>query len=191
LLSRLSDSDQSRLIEAMRTIQDLLLGDGAKTGGSYLLRQHRPGDMGAVIRLHGLLYAQEYGWDERFEALVAGICAHFIERFDPQCERCWIAEIDGEIVGSVFLVKKSKQVAKLRLLILHPRARGLGLGTRLVDECVRFAREAGYRKITLWTNSVLDAARHIYEKAGFQLIRQEPAPSFVRDPVSEVWEMKL
>jgi DNA-binding MarR family transcriptional regulator/N-acetylglutamate synthase-like GNAT family acetyltransferase len=191
LLSRLSDADQIRMIEAMQTIQGMLIGNGKKPSRSYALRQHRPGDMGAIIQLHGLLYAQEYGWDERFEALVAGICEHFIDHFDSKYERCWIAEIDGEIAGSVFLVKKSKQVAKLRLLILHPKARGLGLGTRLVDECIRFAREAGYKKITLWTNSVLHAARHIYEKAGFKLIRQEPAPSFLPDRVSEVWEMKL
>ena len=118
--------------------------------------------MGAVVQLHGALYAQEYGWDERFEALVAGIVAKFIERLDARRERCWIAEVDGEVVGSVFLVTQSKTVAQLRLLIVHPKARGLGIGARLVAECVRFARQARYRKVALWTNSVLVAAREIY-----------------------------
>src|SRR6266508_3882121 len=136
----------------------------------YLLRPHKPGDMGWVVHRHAALYAQEYGWDERFEALVAGIVKKFIERYDPKRERCWIAEKDGEIVGSVFLVAHSKTVAQLRLMLVEPKARGLGIGTRLGDECVGFAREQGYRKITLWTNSIPLAAPHIYKKAGFRLV---------------------
>ena len=154
MLDGLTPSAQHRVVDAMHTIETLL-GGGADAKSPYLLRPHHPGDMGAVVQLHGALYAQEYGWDERFEALVAGIVATFIERFDARRERCWIAEVDGEVVGSVFLVRHSKTVGQLRLLIVHPKARGLGIGERLVAECVRFARQAGYSKVRLWTNSVL------------------------------------
>ena len=148
--------------------------------------------MGWVVQTHGAIYANEYGWDERFEGMVAGIVAEFIERFNPQRERCWIAEIDGEIVGSVFLVEKSKTVAKLRMLIVDPRARGLGLGRRLVNECTRFARQTGYRKITLWTVSSLSAARAIYRNAGYQLLRSEPHRGFGGHKLlDETWELKL
>ena len=147
--------------------------------------------MGWVVQQHGQLYAREYGWNEQFEALVAGIVAHFIQSYDAQKERCWMAELDGEIVGSVFVVKASDTVAKLRMLIVHPKARGLGIGARLVDECIRFARRTGYQTLTLWTNSVLTAARHIYEKAGFELVASEPHHSFGHDLVGETWELPL
>jgi DNA-binding MarR family transcriptional regulator/GNAT superfamily N-acetyltransferase len=189
LLAPLSDADQRRVIEAMETIETVLGGgDGPPP---FILRPHRPGDMGWVVQRHGALYAQEYGWDERFEALVASIVAKFVERYDPARERCWIAEKDGEPVGSVFLVKKSKTVAQLRLLIVEPKARGLGIGARLVAECERFAREAGYRTITLWTNSVLTSARRIYEAAGYRQVDTERHHSFGHDLVGETWEKAL
>ncbi len=190
MLGKLSGADQKRVLEAMNTIEGRL---GARPEGTtaYVLRPHQPGDMGWVVHRHGALYAQEYGWDEQFEALVASIVAEFIQHYDPKRERAWIAEKDGEIVGSVFLVKQSATVAKLRLLLVEPRARGLGIGARLVGECVRFARQAGYRKITLWTNSVLRAARRIYESAGFRLVHRERHRSFGHDLVGETWELPL
>ena len=190
MLRTLSATEQRHLLSAMETIERLL-GDRPTPQVPYLLRPHQPGDMGWVIHRHGVLYAQEYGWDERFEALVAEIAARFIQHLDPKCERCWIAERAGEIVGSVFLVKKSKTVAQLRLLLVEPAARGLGIGGRLVDECIRFSRQARYRKIVLWTNSVLYAARHIYEETGFRLVHQESHHSFGHDLIGETWELKL
>ncbi len=190
MLHQLSASGQTRVVEAMHTIE-ALLGAPSQEKTPYLLRPHQPGDMGWVVHRHGVLYAQEYGWDDQFEALVATIVARFIQHYDPKCERCWIAEKDGEVVGSVFLVKQSKSVAKLRLLLVEPKARGLGIGTRLVSECVRFARQVGYRKITLWTNNVLDSARRIYEKAGFRLVHEEPHHSFGHDLIGETWELQL
>ena len=190
LLNGLSAVDQKRLVEAMDTIEKLL-GARPERKVPYLLRPHQPGDMGWVVHRHGVLYAGEYGWGVQFEALVAGIVSKFIQHYDPKRERCWIAEREGEVVGSVFLVKKSKIVAKLRLLLVEPKARGLGIGTRLVDECTRFARQAGYRKIVLWTNSVLHAARHIYKSAGYRLVRQDPHHSFGHDLIGETWELKL
>jgi DNA-binding MarR family transcriptional regulator/N-acetylglutamate synthase-like GNAT family acetyltransferase len=190
MLGPLSATEQRHLLSAMATIERLL-GDRPAPQVPYLLRPHQPGDMGWIIHRHGALYAQEYGWDERFEALVAEIAAHFIQHLDSKCERCWIAERDGNIVGSVFLVKKSKTVAQLRLLLVEPMARGLGIGSRLVSECVHFARQVGFRKIVLWTNSVLHAARHIYEETGFRLIHEEAHHSFGHDLIGETWELKL
>jgi len=190
ILARLPASEQARLIEAMRAIE-AMLGGRPEPKVPYVLRPQRPGDMGWVVHRHGALYAEEYGFDEQFEALVAEIVAAFVKNYDPKRERCWIAEKDGEPVGSVFLVKGSKTVAKLRLLLVEPKASGLGIGARLVDECLRFARQAGYKKITLWTNSVLVAARHIYEEAGFRLVHSERHKSFGHDLVGETWERDL
>jgi DNA-binding MarR family transcriptional regulator/GNAT superfamily N-acetyltransferase len=190
MLSDFSSDDQNRLVKAMHTIEGLLDAQPERKV-PYLLRPHQAGDMGWVVHRHGVLYAEEYGWDEQFEALVAGIVAKFVQRYNPKRERCWMAEMDGEIVGSVFLVEKSRTVAQLRLLLVEPKARGLGIGTRLVSECVRFARQMGYRKIVLWTNSVLNAARHIYEEVGFGLIHEEPHHSFGHDLIGQTWELKL
>ena len=180
MLAKLSDADQSRLIEAMTSIENIL---EPKPPAPLTLRSHRPGDIGWITHRHGVLYAQEYGWDEKFEAMVAAIAAKFIENLDPEREHCWMAEQNGDIIGSVTLVKKSKTVAKLRMLYVEPRARGLGAGGRLVKECIAFARDKGYRKITLWTNSMLLAARRIYEREGFHLVSTEND--------FETWELTL
>ena len=190
MVDRLSDAEQGRLIEAMETIESLLGGRSGPTT-PYLLRSHRPGDMGWIVHRHGVLYAQECGWDERFEALVAEIVARFIQHYDSKVERCWIAERQGQNVGSVLLVRQSARVAKLRLLLVEPSARGLGIGTRLVEECTRFARQVGYRKIVLWTNSVLQAARRIYATAGYHLVREEAHDRFGHGLIGETWELKL
>ena len=190
MLSELSEGDQRRLLEAMRTIEGTL-DKGFKFSEPFFLRTHEPGDMGWVLYRHGSLYAQEYGWDERFEALVAQIVADFINNYELAKERCWIAEMEGEIVGCVFCVKESDTLAKLRLLLVEPKARGLGLGSHLVEECIRFARSRGYETLTLWTNSVLDAARHIYEEKGFELVEQEEHHSFGKALVGQNWELTL
>ena len=191
MLARLSGPEQTRLVAALETVERLL-GDRRKPGeSSYMLRPHQPGDMGWIIHRHGVLYAEEYGLDESFEAMVARIAATFIENFDTRRERCWIAERDGEVVGSVLLVKDGEEIAKLRLLYVEPKARGLGIGSRLVSECIGFARRARYHKITLWTNGVLVSARRIYQAAGFRLVKEEPHHSFGQDLVGQYWELAL
>jgi DNA-binding MarR family transcriptional regulator/GNAT superfamily N-acetyltransferase len=190
MLTPLPDDAQARLVGAMTTIASLL-GTAPTTRSACVLRAHRPGDMGWVVERHGALYAQEYGWDERFEGLVAEIVAQFIRSFEPRYERCWIAERDGQRVGSVFVVRKSATVAKLRLLLVDPAARGTGLGRQLVDECIAFAARAGYRTLTLWTQSNLTAARRIYEMAGFRLLAEDPHTSFGHDLVGETWSLAL
>ena len=190
MLDGMSVAGQERLVGAMLDIEGLL-GARPEPAVPYVLRPYRPGDMGWVVHRHGVLYAREYGWDERFEALVAEIVARVHPAIRPETERCWIAEREGEIVGCVFLVGESKETAKLRLLLVEPEARGLGIGSRLVEECIRFARQAGYRKITLWTNDVLNSARRIYEGMGFLLVHEEPHRSFGHDLVGQTWELML
>jgi DNA-binding MarR family transcriptional regulator/GNAT superfamily N-acetyltransferase len=193
LLERLDAVARARLVRSMEAIEEILLGRPEERA-PYVLRPHEPGDLGWVVERHGTLYHLEYGWDERFEALVAGVVADFVRTYDPVRERCWIAEKDGERVGSVFLVRHPdapETLARLRLLLVEPSARGLGLGRRLVGECTRFARRVGYQRITLWTNDVLHAARRIYEREGYRLVRTEPHRSFGHDLVGETWELEL
>ncbi len=190
MVGRLTAAAQARLVAAMRTIEELLSATQGRSAPA-VLRGYHPGDLGWVVERHGALYAAEYGWGVRFEALVAEIVARFAKHEDPKRERCWIAEREGERVGCVFLVRKAATVAQLRLLLVEPSARGLGLGRGLVDECTRFARRAGYRKIVLWTNGVLEAARHIYQAAGYRRVRTERHDDLGTDPTFEVWEVKL
>jgi DNA-binding MarR family transcriptional regulator/GNAT superfamily N-acetyltransferase len=188
MLRQLSEPEQDELVQAMGQIHGLL---GEKQASSYLLRDPQPGDMGWIVHRQGLLYAQEYGWNIDFEALVAEIVAKYVREFDPRSDRCWVAEKDGKVVGSIFVVRHDETTAKLRLLYVDASARGLGIGHRLVDECLRFARQAGYRKMVLWTNSVLVDARRIYEKAGFQLVEEEAHHSFGKDLVGQTWALDL
>jgi DNA-binding MarR family transcriptional regulator/N-acetylglutamate synthase-like GNAT family acetyltransferase len=190
LLASVPAPERPRLIAAMETMHRLL-ARGPAADRRIALRAPRPGDLGWVVQMHGELYAREYGFDEQFEALVADIAAKYLRDFDPAWERGWIAEVDGERAGSVFLVRKSATVAKLRLLIVRPEARGLGLGGRLTDECIAFARAQGYRKIVLWTQSILTAARHIYASRGFVLKESVPNAAFGQELVAETWELKL
>ncbi|QRM31500.1 helix-turn-helix domain-containing GNAT family N-acetyltransferase [Microvirga sp. VF16] len=190
MLLALSESERERLVRAMGTVERLI-GDGQEPDPPYILRPHQVGDIGWIAHRQGLLYAREYGWDESFEALVAEIAAAFVKNFDPQWERCWIAERDGEVVGSVFVVRHSDEVAKLRLLYVEPSARGLGLGRRLVDECIGFARAKGYKTLTLWTNDILVAARSIYQATGFRLVKEEAHRSFGKDLVGQTWDLDL
>jgi len=189
LLSTLTSDQIRTLRQSIRTIERLL---GAPAPAMpYILRPHRIGDIGWVARRQGMLYAQEYGWNEQFEAFVAEIGARFIMHFDPRRERCWIAERDDEIVGSAFLVRESDDTAKLRMLYVEPSARRLGIGSQLVDECIRFARKKKYRVLTLWTNDVLVSARRIYQAAGLRLVKEEPHHSFGKDLVGQYWELEL
>jgi DNA-binding MarR family transcriptional regulator/GNAT superfamily N-acetyltransferase len=195
MLGKLSAADQARLVGAMATIEHLIDATRAEQTPTprdrYILRAPNPGDFGWIVKRHAELYAQEYGWTEPFEGLCAQIVADFANKHDRQRERCWIAELGGSNVGSIMLVKDSESVARIRMLLVDPKARGLGLGSRLTDECIRFARRKGYGKITLWTHSVLTAARHIYEKAGFKLTRSERHRSWGRPVVSEHWDLDL
>lgn len=190
MLERLAEPDRQRLVAAMHAIEDLL-GTREHSGERFTIRTHREGDIGWVIWRHGVLYAREYGWGPRFESLVAEIGARFLRDFDADRERCWIAEKDGRSVGSVFLVKKTESTAQLRLLLVEPDARGLGIGERLVDECISFARAAGYQTITLWTQANLDAAQHIYRKAGFCIVSEETHHTFGEPAQGRTWELAL
>ena len=189
-LEPLSGAERERLVKAMATVT-ALLGRTREAPGALVIRQNEPGDIGWIVHRHGALYAREYGWDDSFEALVAEIAGAFLKSHDPRRERCWIAERAGEILGSVMLVDAGEGVAKLRLLYVEPAARGLGVGGRLIEETLRFARQAGYAKMTLWTNDILTAARRLYERAGFRLVVSEPHHSFGRDLVGENWEKAL
>jgi DNA-binding MarR family transcriptional regulator/N-acetylglutamate synthase-like GNAT family acetyltransferase len=193
LLQKLSPAQQQQLVKSLRTAQQMLDPDQlAKNGNSYILRSYHPGDLGWVVHRHGVLYSGEERYDERFEGLVAKIIGEFVENLDPRRERCWIAEKNGEVAGFVFLVKKSGTVCKLRLLLVEPWARGMGIGRRLISECVRFARQVGFKKMMLWTQSDLIPARRLYQEAGFRLVEKEPHSSWGRDNlVSETWELEL
>lgn len=192
LLAPLPAARRRELLGAMSVIQRALdPAAGKDRAPKATLREHRPGDLGWIIEQHGELYAREYGWDASFEALVAQIAARFLHRFDPRYERCWIAELEGQRVGSVVLVKKSATVGQLRLLIVRPEARGLGLGGRLTDQCIAFARECGYRKLVLWTHGNLTAARAIYAQRGFLLTHAEPYRAFGQEQISETWALRL
>jgi DNA-binding MarR family transcriptional regulator/GNAT superfamily N-acetyltransferase len=190
MLADLSPTERKQLVGSVQTVRRLL-GDRAEAKTPYLLRQHQPGDMGWIVHRQAILYADEYGWDGTYEALAAEIVAQFLKNYDPKRERAWVAEKDGERVGAVFVAKGSDQVAKLRLLHVEQQARGLGIGKRLVEECIRFARQAGYQTMTLWTQSMLHAARHIYKKAGFQVVHEEKHHSFGKDLTAETWELNL
>lgn len=190
LIAPMDARARRKLISNLREMRRAM-GDSGVAASPIVLRGHRPGDIGLVTQRHGELYAREYGWDERFEALVAGILSRYIAEFNPARERCWIAERDGEFLGCVFLMHKGADTAQLRMLLVEPAARGTGLGRALVDECVRFARQCGYKKMVLWTNSQLDVARHIYQSHGFELIREEPHDAFGDGSVGQYWELEL
>ena len=193
LLAPLAPPDQALLQDALSTVERLLGGSEAppRNAADVVLRDLRPGDAGWIAHRHGVLYAREWGYDQRFEAVVARILSDFVLHFDATGERCWIAEWQGSVVGSVLLVRQSRTVARLRVLLVEPGARGLGIGRRLVAECVRFARASGYRKVTLWTHGSLRAARHLYEEAGFRCVGATRSHSFGQDLVDETWELTL
>jgi len=190
MLGELSPPERNRLVDAAQMVHRLL-GDRGEAKTPYLLRQYQPGDMGWIVHRQAILYAEEYGWDGTYEALAAEIVARFIKNYDAKCERAWVAEKDGERVGAVLVAKESAEIAKLRLLHVERQARGLGIGNRLVEECIRFARQAGYQKMTLWTQSILHAARNIYQKAGFEVVHEEKHHSFGKDLTAETWELNL
>jgi len=190
MLEELSLTERKRLVEAAQLV-GRLLGERAELKTPYLLRQHEPGDMGWIVHRQAILYAEEYGWDGTYEALAAEIVAQFIRNYDPKRERAWVAEKDGERIGAVFVAKESDEIARLRLLHVEREARGVGIGKRLVEECIRFARQAGYKKMTLWTQSILHAARGIYKKAGFQIVHERKHHSFGKNLTAETWELKL
>jgi DNA-binding MarR family transcriptional regulator/GNAT superfamily N-acetyltransferase len=190
LLASLDDTERAAIVRAMATIEQTLERPAEKPA-AFLLRSHRPGDIGWVISSQAQAYAEEYGWDISYEALVAEICAQFIRNYDAAREHCWIAEANGERLGSVFLVDGGNGIAKLRLLLVEKKARGLGVGRALVEQCIRGAREKGYKEMTLWTQSILVAARGIYQALGFRRVKEEPHHSFGVDLVGETWEMKL
>jgi DNA-binding MarR family transcriptional regulator/GNAT superfamily N-acetyltransferase len=192
VLERLPPSARTQLVDCMRTMEGILTRTDRRRL-PYILRPHRVGDMGWIVYREGIGYAEQYGWDDTFEALVARIVDQFVTNFDPGRERCWIAEIDGQNVGHIFLVKHpdESETAKLRLLFVEPSARGVGLGDALVKECVRFARTAGYKKVVLWTQSILVGAHRIYERAGFRLVKEEPHHSFGKDLTGQTWELEL
>ena len=189
MLNGLSSTERKQLVDAMQTVHKLL--EKVPPTALYMLRQHQPGDLGWIVHRQAILYAEEYGWDNTYEALAAEVVAQFIKNYDPKRERAWVAEKDGERVGAVLVAKGSDEVAKLRLLHVEAEARGLGIGKRLVAECIRFARQAGYKQMTLWTQSILYAARHIYQQAGFQVVREEKHHSFGKDLTAETWELDL
>lgn len=200
LLAPLSENKQRLVIDALRTVQASLstksddnVHDTSAQSPAFIIRAPRAGDLGWVVARHGAVYAQEYGWNAEFEALVARVVADFVDNYDPTREACWIAERDGENVGSIFLVRHPERpgVAKLRLLLVEPSARGLGVGRRLVEECTRFARASGYHTVTLWTNKILVSALRIYEAAGYKVVKEEPHHSFGHDLVSQTWELAL
>lgn len=191
LLATLSDAQQKQLVASMETIQNLLGGRARANGAAIVLREPRSGDYGFIASRQGILYKSEYGWDLTYEALVSEIVGRFGLKHDPKRERCWIAERGGEVVGSVFVVRRSQTVAQLRLLYVEPSARGLGVGRQLVDAVIKFSRDAGYRKLMLWTNSVLVSARRIYEATGFKLVSSEKHRSFGQNLVGQNWEKKL
>jgi DNA-binding MarR family transcriptional regulator/GNAT superfamily N-acetyltransferase len=189
VLDALSEDDQKRLVTSMDAVRDVLTQAPPATG--FVLRAPHPGDYGWIVQRHGALYAEQYGWDQSFEALVARIVADFAQDHDPSREAAWIAEVDGEPAGCVLCVRREDDVAQLRLLLVEPRARGRGIGARLIEECLRFAQRAGYARVTLWTNDVLDDARRLYERAGFELVESAPHHSFGHDLVEQTWARPL
>lgn len=191
LLDDLPEAGQARLVDAMTSVENLLSGAPEPAQGPVIIRQHQPGDIGWIVQRHGEIYNAEYGWDARFEALVAGIMARFVEGYDPAREHCWIAESRGKRLGAIMAARIDDATAQLRVLIVEPDARGLGLGRTLVETCIGFARQAGYKKMRLWTDNILDAARHIYRQVGFKLIDSKPHADWGEDLIGEIWELEL